>query len=141
MTVANKLSKAAFKHIEAELYYYHDTTKEIERLRKEIMFGNSSDDENTGGGRSSIPGRPTERIATRLLTHKRLRNLEEMAEAISYSYNALSDDHRNVIKTKYWSRKRLNWDDVSTQLNMHRNTAMKLRKDVVYLIAEKIGWI
>lgn len=141
MTVANKLSKAAFKHIEAELYYYHDTMKEIERLRKEIMFSNSSDDENTGGGRSSIPGRPTERIATRLLTHKRLRNLEEMAEAISYSFNALSDDHRNVIKTKYWSRKRLNWDDVSTQLNMHRNTAMKLRKDVVYLIAEKIGWI
>lgn len=141
MVVANKLSKAAFKHIEAELYYYHDTMKEIERLRNEIMFSNSSDDENTGGGRSSIPGRPTERIATRLLTHKRLRNLEEMVEAISYSFNALSDDHRNVIKTKYWSRKRLNWDDVSTQLNMHRNTAMKLRKDVVYLIAEKIGWI
>lgn len=135
------LSKPAFKHIESELYFYQDTLKEIDRLRKEIMFGNSSDDENIGGGRTSEPGRPTERIATRLLTHKRLRNLEEMAEAIEYTYNALSVDHQKVIKTKYWSKKRLNWDDVSIQLNMHRNTAMKLRKDVVYLIADKIGWV
>lgn len=141
MTVDAKLSKAAFKHIEAELYCYHDTLKEIEKLRKEIMFGNNTDDENTGGGRSSIPGRPTERIATRLLTHKRLRNLEEMAEAITYSFNILSDDHQKLIKTKYWTRRRLNWDGVSMELNMHRNTAMKLRKDVVYLIADKIGWI
>lgn len=141
MKVTDTLSKAAFKHIEAELYSYHDTLKEIDRLRKEIMFGKSNDDENVGGGRSSVPGRPTERIATRLLTHKRLRNLEEMAGAIEYSYNALSDDHRKVIKTKYWSHKRLTWDDVATQLNMHRNTAMKLRRDVIYMIAEKIGWI
>lgn len=138
--MTDTLSKAAFKHIEAELYCYHDTLKEIDRLRKEIMFGKSNDDENTGGGRSSTPGRPTERIATRLLTHKRLRNLEEMAEAIQYTYNALTNDHKKVIETKYWSRKRLSWDDVAIQCNMHRNTCYKLRRDVVYLIADKIGW-
>jgi RinA family phage transcriptional activator len=141
VNTAASLSKAAFKHIESEIYYYNDTLKEIDRLRKEIMFGNDDEDENTGGGRSSIPGRPTERIATRLLTHKRLRNLEEMAEAIEYAFNALSEDHRKVIRIKYWSKKRLNWDDVSIQANMHRNTAMKLRKDFVFLIAEKIGWV
>lgn len=135
-----ELSRAAFKHIEAELYAYHDTVKEIDRLRREIMFGKSLDD-NVGGGRSSEPGRPTERIVTRLLTHKRLRNLEEMAEAINYVYEALSDDHKKLIRTKYWSRKRLSWDDVSIQLCMHRNTAMKLRRDVIYMIADKIGWI
>jgi len=64
-----------------------------------------------------------------------------MAEAIQYAYNALTEDHRKLIQTKYWSRKKLNWDDVAIQLNMHRNTAMKLRRDVVYLIAEKIGLI
>jgi len=140
LKVTDTLSKAAFKHIEAELYSYHDTLKEIDRLRKEIMFCKSNDDENLGGGRSSVPGRPTERIATRLLTHKRLRNLEEMAEAIQYTYNALSSDHKKIIETKYWSHKRLSWDDVAIQCNMHRNTCYKLRRDVVYLIADKIGW-
>lgn len=141
MLVSEKLSRAAFRHIEAELYSYHDTLKQIDRLRKQIIFSNDNPDENIGGGKSNLPGRPTERIATQLLTDKRLEKLEEMAGAIEYAYNALSDDHRKVIKTKYWSHKRLTWDDVATQLNMHRNTAMKLRRDVIYMIAEKIGWI
>lgn len=141
MLVSEKLSRAAFRHIEAELYSYHDTLKQIDRLRKQIIFSNDNPDENVGGGKSNLPGRPTERIATRLLTDKRLEKLEEMAGAIEYAYNALSDDHRKVIETKYWSHKRLTWDDVATQLNMHRNTAMKLRRDVIYIIAEKIGWI
>lgn len=138
MTTAVKLKKATFKHIESELYYYHDTVKEIDKLRKQIMFDKGPEDES--GIRSTEVGRPTERIATRLLTHKRLRNLEEMAEAIEYAFHSLSEDHQKVIKTKYWSKKRYNWDDVSIQCNMHRNTAMKLRKDVVSLIADKIGW-
>lgn len=138
MPIVHGLSKAAFKHIESEIYYYNDTLKEIERLRKEIMFDKGPVDES--GIRSSEIGRPTELIAARLVTHKRLRNLEEITEAIEYSYNALSEDHQRVIKTKYWSKKRLNWDDVAIQCNMHRNTAMKLRKDVVFLIADKIGW-
>lgn len=113
--------------------------KEVIKLRNSILFDKGITDES--GIRSQEIGRPTERIATRLLTHKRLRNLEEMAEAIDYAVNALTEDHQKVIKTKYWSRKRLSWDDVAFQLSMHRNTAMKLRKDVIYVIAEKIGWI
>jgi RinA family phage transcriptional activator len=141
MAVTSRLNRPKFKHIESEIYSYSDTKKEIDRLRKEIMFGNSSNDENIGGNRSLEPGRPTERIATRLLTHKRLRNMEEIVEAIDYSVNALTDEHRNLVRLKYWSRKRLSWDDLAIQLNMHRNTAMKLNRDVVYLVAEKIGWI
>ncbi|MEK5065905.1 transcriptional regulator [Cytobacillus sp. FSL R5-0596] len=136
--LAYGLSKAAFKHIESEIYYYEDTLKEINRLKKEIMFDKGPVDES--GVRSPEVGRPTERIATRLLTHKRLRNLEEITEAIQSAYSALSMDHQKVIHAKYWSKKRLSWDDVAIQCNMHRNTAMKLRKDVVNLIAEKIGW-
>jgi RinA family phage transcriptional activator len=141
MAVTSRLNRPKFKHIESEIYSYFDTIKEIDRLRKEIMFGNSSSDENVGGNRSLEPGRPTERIATRLLTHKRLRNMEEIVEAIDYSVNALTDDHQKLVKLKYWSKKRLSWDDLAIQLNMHRNTAMKLNRDVVYLVAEKIGWI
>lgn len=139
MTVATKIRKATFKHIEAELYSYKDTQKEIQKLRIEIMAGQSFEDES--GIRGTEISRPTERIATRLLTHKTLRNLEEIVEAIDFATSHLSDDHRKVINTKYWSKKNLSWDDVSIQLNMHRNTAMKLRKDVVLLIADKIGWI
>jgi len=137
---STKIKKATFKHIESELYNYGDTKKEIGRLRNEIMFGGSNQDENIGSNRSAEPGRPTERIATRLLTHKTLRNLEEISEAIEYVYAYLPDDHKKVIKTKYWLRQRLTWDDVAIRLTMHRNTAMKLRREFILLVADKIGW-
>jgi len=137
---STKIKKATFKHIESELYNYEDTKKEIDRLRNEIMLGGSNQDENIGGNRSAEPSRPTERIATRLLTHKTLRNLEEIAEAIEYVYAYLPDDHKNVIKTKYWLRQRLTWDDVAIKISMHRNTAMKLRREFILLVADKIGW-
>ncbi|SDX64726.1 hypothetical protein [Salimicrobium album] len=140
MTVTN-IKKATFKHIESELYTYKDTLKEIRKLRQEIINPYDDDvDENVGSNGTSDPGRPTERVATRLLTHRTLRNLEEIIVAIDYAYDLVSEDHRKVIRTKYWSGKRLNWYDVSVQLNMHRNTAMKLRKEVILLIADKIGW-
>lgn len=136
------IRKATFKHIESELYSYQDTKKEIDKLRQEILYGNSADDENDTSGKNSVRnvGRPTERIATRLVTDKQLRNHEEMVEAIEYVYDVSSEDHKKVIETKYWSRKNLTWQDVAIQLNMHRNTAMKLRKDVVLAVASKIGW-
>ena len=107
-------------------------------LRNEIMFA-SSPDENIGGGRSNIPSSPTENIATRLLTHKTLRNLEDVAHAITDVYDMVSDDHKKVIDLKYFKRKELSWDDVAYQLKMHRNTALKLRREVVQLLANKLG--
>ena len=139
-----QLKRATFKHIESELYSYKDTQKEINKLRDEILhpFDEEQEDKTIVAGSNSvrIPGRPTERIATRLLTHKTLRNLEEIAGAIETIYNLVSDDHRKVIHAKYWSGKQLNWDDVSIQTNMHRNTAMKLRREFILLVAGKIGW-
>lgn len=136
-----KIKKETFKLIERELFDYQYTKKEIRKLRDEILNPyNEEPDENIGSNGTSEPGRPTERLATKLMTHKTLRNLEEIIEAIDYAYDLVSEDHKRVIQVKYWSKKRLNWDGVALEVNMHRNTAMRLRKDVVMLIADKIGW-
>ena len=133
-----KLKRATFKYIESELYSYKDTLKEIDRLRDEILYGNNHH-ENIEGGKSNTPSNPTEQIATRLMTHKTLRNLEEIANAITDVYNMVTDDHRKVIELKYFKNPSLTWDDVAYQLNMHRNTAFKLRREVIQLIANKLG--
>lgn len=135
-----KLRPVVFKHIEAELYEYPSTKQAIKRLREQIMFGESSNDENVGGGRSSEPGRPTERIATRLLTDRRLRNLEEIAEAIDWALNQVPEDCQQVIRTKYWCNKRLTWKAVADECYVHQNTVTKYRKRFITLVADKIGW-
>lgn len=135
-----KLRPVVFKHIEAELYDYPGTKQAINRLREQIMYGETTNDENVGGGRTSTPGRPTEQIATRLLTDKRLRNLEEITEAVEWALDQVSEDCRQVIYTKYWSHKRLSWDGIAAECNVHRVTAIKYRKRFVELVAEKMAW-
>lgn len=141
MTTSIKLKKATFKHIESELYGYHDTLREIERLKNDIIHATGSDDENVGGGRSSEIGRPTERIATRLTTHKRLNQLEEIANAIQKVFTSLEDNQQRLVKIKYWTRPQtLTWDGIADHLHVNRATAMRWRDTVVNTIAEILGW-
>ena len=50
------------------------------------------------------PVRTTELMAARLLTNKMLRNLEEMVEAVEYVYEQLPEEHKKVIRLKYWNK-------------------------------------
>ena len=55
MLSAIKSKKVTFKHVESEWYSYHQTLREIARLREEIM--NPFEDEpdtNIGGGVSNV---------------------------------------------------------------------------------------
>jgi RinA family phage transcriptional activator len=141
MTVATKLKKATFKHIESELYSYHDTLKEINNLRKDIMFTKENDDENIGGGRSSFPSSPTEQIATRLATHKRLGQLEEVTHAIQKVYTGLPEDYQKLMRLKYWTRPQtLTWEGIADKIPVSRRTAFNMRDEVVWSIGEVLGW-
>lgn len=141
MTVAVKLKKATFKHIESELYDYHDTLKEIDHLRKDIMFCKESDDENIGGGRSSFISSPTERIATILTTDKRLTRLEEVAHAIQKVYTGLPEDYQKLVRLKYWTvPQTLTWDGIADKLHVSRRQAFNWRDEIVNTIAEVLGW-
>jgi len=141
MAVAFKISKGAFKHVESELYCYHDTLKEIDRLRKDIMFCNENIDENVGGGRSNLPSSPTERIGTTLLTHRRLQQLETIANAIRLVYERVPDEYKRLIQLKYWTKpQRYTWDGIADQLHISKRQAMRWRDEVVYAIAEVLGW-
>ena len=136
-----KLKKPTFKHIESELYSYHDTLKEIENLRKDIMFCKENDDENVGGGRSSFPSSPTERIGTRLATHKRLNKLEEVTNAIEKVYTGLPDDYQRLVRLKYWTRPQLKtWEGIAQEINVSRRQAYRWRDEIISVLGEVLGW-
>jgi RinA family phage transcriptional activator len=141
VTTAIKLKKATFKHIESELYSYKDTLKEIEFIRNNIMFCKEEIDENVGGGRASLPGKPTENIATRLATHRRLTKLEEIANAIEKVYVNLPETHQKLIQLRYWTRpQRYTWEGIAEQLHVNRATAFRWRDQIINSIAEVLGW-
>jgi RinA family phage transcriptional activator len=137
---ATKLPKNIVRYVEHNLYYYHEYLRDIERLRKDILYGRDNNDENVGGGRGNLPSSPTERTAIELVTHRRLEKLERVTHAIKTVYEALPDEKRKLIKLKYWTRpQRYTWDGIAEQLCVTRITCLRWRNEIVYAIAELLG--
>jgi RinA family phage transcriptional activator len=142
MSLAIKPTKTTFKKVESEWYSYHKTLKEIARLREEIMNPFNEDiDENIGGGRNNQTSSPTERIASRLITHKQLNYLVQVTNAIEEVYNALPDEYKNLVRYRYWSKEKdLVWDVIADKLNVSRRQAFNWRKEIINATIEVLGW-
>lgn len=143
MATAIKVKKTTFKHIEAEWYNYHATLKEIANLREEIMYPmQEQEDINIVKGSNSVrqPGDPTERIATRLTTNKRIKHLEDIVNAIESVYNALPDDYKKLVRIKYWSKQDLNWEGIALKLNVSKRQSLRWRDTIIQATVEILGW-
>lgn len=135
-----KLKRGTFKHVESELYAYPDTLAEIERLRAEILHSSPLPD-NAGGSRGNLPGDPTAQKGTRLATNRRLQHLETVARAIQEVYEALPEGKQKLVRTKYWTRPQtLTWEGIAQKLHVSRRTAINWRDEIVFAIAERLGW-
>lgn len=137
----SKLRKPTFQHIESELYYFHESKRELSRLRQEIIYNKSSYDENIGGGRGNLPSDPTGSVATALVTSRKVQTLESIVNAIETVYEQIDDNYKTLIQLKYWTKPQtLTWEGIAQELKVGRMTAFRWRKEIVYAIAELLGW-
>lgn len=140
MSAQPKIKKGTFQHIESELYAYHETRKEIVRLKNDILYASHPADSN-GGGRSNLPGDPTARTATLIATHKRIDQLERIADSIETVIERLPEDKRRFVHLRYWKKPQLlTWDGLAAELNVSRRQAIRWRDEIIWSIAEKLGW-
>lgn len=135
-----KIKKGTFKHVESELYHFHETRKEVLRLKNHILHASPAPDLN-GGGRGNLPGDPTGRTATLLVTHRKVAHLEETLDAIESVYQALTKDKRELIRLRYWTKPQLlTWDGVADKLHISKRQAQRWRDEIVFAIADLLGW-
>lgn len=136
-----KLKNGAFKHVEAELHHYHATMREITLLREQILTDTPNTDENIGGGRSNLPGNPTERKGLMLASNRKLDSMNRIVQAIDYVVMQLPDEKRRLVQLKYWTKPQtLTWDGIAMQLNVSRITAIRWRQEIVEAIGMFLGW-
>lgn len=135
----DRLRKHTYRHIEQELYFYRDTKIQIKDIRDEAFFaqGNS----NPEGGKSNLPGKPTESIAIRLEDNKELREMEKMVQAIEEVYDTYDKRHQEFIRTFYWARpQRLTIDGIAEKLYVSRSEVFRFRHRIVFRLAKELGW-
>ena len=134
------LSLGARKYTEQEIRGYHQTLKEIEIRRQEIMHPYRETDTNVGGGKSNLPGDPTGRIGTALTADLKLKNLEHVIESIDYVWQDLPDEKKQFVKLYYWTRpQRYTLEGVAIKLSISDRTAKRWRTEFVERVADQIG--
>lgn len=136
-----KISDGAFKHVESELYSFHENRRELQKLRSQIMFEKISGDENIGGGKSNLPGDPTGRVATMLAANKRLIMLDQTVSAIESTLRRLNAQPKELVELRYWAEPQsMTWDDIAKKVGISRRTAIRWRDAIVKEIAISLGW-
>jgi len=152
-----KLKRAAYRHIEAEIYAYEDTLATMKQLRLEIMYESRHEEKIkvSGGGPA---GSIVERRATRLADSVLLREMERITGAIREVYARAKDEGRRVVWVKYglaidWqppaeirarmrnvNRCDLNTQDMAQILAVDESTFHRYRTGFIYGVAERLGW-
>ena len=155
-----RLKRATYRHIEAEIYAYHDTLKAIEELRQDIILA-SGRQEAYGSvvGHRYAGTSIVERRATKLADSVLIREMERIMRAIEDTYSRLKEIGRQVVWVKYglvlegWqppsnlavrmegrNRFDMSPDEMAEVLNVDRATFHRYRSGFVYGVAERLGW-
>ncbi len=132
-----RIKRATYRYIEAELYDYPNTVREIEQLRQEIIESTSTD---AGQPRvqSNRLSDPTAYKATRLATDRRLRHLEEVRDAIERVYQGLDQERKRLVELKYWQN-RLTHRGIAEELHIGERTFYRWKDEIIKAIALELG--
>ena len=153
-----KLKRATYRHIEAEIYAYHDTLQAIQNLRQDIILAGRQEAYGAVVGDRYAGTSIVERRATKLADSILLREMERITKAIADTYARVKEEGRRVIWVKYalaidWqppaeiqaqmegrNRFDMSPDDMAEVLNVDRATFHRYRSGFVYGVAERLGW-
>lgn len=134
-TVKERLSGGTFKHIEGELYHFHETKKELQQIRDEILHttDNPPNDMNISD--------PTGEKATSLLNDRRIQHLEKVIDTISTVYEDLPDGKKRLVQLLYWNHpQQYTWEGIAKKCYISKRQAQRWRKSIVEQIAYRLGW-
>lgn len=154
-----KLKRAAYRHVEAEIYAYQDTLKAIEELRQDIILAGRQENSYAAVVGDRYAGTSiVERRATKLADSVLLREMERITQAIRDVYARTKDEARRVIWVKYglaigWEppaelaarmegRNRFDMSvrEMAEILAVDESTFHRYRTGFVYGVAERLGW-
>ena len=102
MTTKFKVKPNTAKHIEAELFEYHDTLKRIQQRREELMSEPAREEGMPSS--PSLPSSTTERYATRLVVVRQLIEDQRIVSAIEHIHNICDNNRKKLILLKYWTK-------------------------------------
>ncbi|MBC1611675.1 DUF722 domain-containing protein, partial [Listeria welshimeri] len=97
-------------------------------------------DENQGGGSSGQISNEVEQRVMLLQMDREIQRMSDTVRAIETVLNTLSDEDKQLVQFRYWDRSRPTWLWIACKLNISESTAKRKRKEIIYKIAERLGY-
>ena len=97
-------------------------------------------DENVGGGKSNIMGKPVENLAVRYMTDKRLLFLQNVQDSICDTLDGLDDNTRKIIELRYFHHDEYSWKQVARLFNYSPAQIYRIRYRVLETFANRAGF-
>lgn len=124
------VSEGAIRHVECELQHYYETRRQIIQLQNEDLAQLPI----VKNGRFNAL-----RISTLRARHVRLSEMERVVTAIDAVMERLPAEKQELIKLRYWSGSP-SWQTIAERLHCGPKIVKRWHDDVVYEIAQELGW-
>lgn len=132
------LKRGIRMYIESELRDYDNTKKEWELLQDEIICGSGGNDDS--GIRGTDISQPTERKALKLITNRRLSQLERTIKSFEKVIINLQPDLIRLVQLKYWDNPRMLTDDgIALELHIDKRTLYRYTNGILLALAKEMG--
>lgn len=133
------MDKRIFKFIEHEIEEYPDVKKTLESMEWEKDVILSSTNSDNSGVRCGT-GDPTARKGIELASTKARLRAEENVRIMGNVLAYLPEEKYRLIELRYWTNPQTLTDEgIACKLNIDRSTYFRWKKEIVYLVGQKLG--
>lgn len=129
------IKKTRERYIEAELAHYHKTKKEIEEIERDIIY---AQDRRIRDPVDRDRGDVTADKALALIEHRKLARLRRIVMAIESAYADMTDEQKQLVRMRYWSRPPMAWREIARKLYYSERKVFSLRAEVLKMIDERL---
>lgn len=128
------------KELELKFSDYKEYEKLIQKQILSKKIEHQEDDENIGGGRSSLPGRPTESQGIFQASDLYIQHCRMYQQAIEKTLDELNEEERSLIEERYWGGcSWMTWKEFADTKHYSTSSMSRLKQKVLLNFGRKIG--
>lgn len=135
-----RIEQSTFRYVEGILHSFEKYPRMISNRRLEITNPYTETDGNIGGGSGNRISNETERMASRLISDKKLMGLTSRYNAMKETLARADDKTRQIIEIYYIKKPRLvTWEGVAEQVDYSSRQCRRIRDKFIQDLAEELG--
>lgn len=139
--MSKKSNNELLNELESKFRAYKEYDGKILK-QEQWLASKETNDENSGGGRSSFISKPTEHLAIKFASDDYIQQQHKFKKGITETLCELSENERVLIERKYWGDcSWMNWTEFGKEVGFSTSSVSRLKQKVLMNFGRKINRI